>query len=43
MTQKDKMTQNYEQRKQLLLMPVREMKQYVADNFEVRHMAITAA
>ena len=41
MTQKDKMTQNYEQRKQLLLMPVREMKQYVADNFEVRHNVIT--
>ena len=35
------MTQNYEQRKQLLLMPVREMKQYVADNFEVRHNVIT--
>ena len=35
------MTQNYEQRKQLLLMPVREMKQYVADNFDVRHNVIT--
>ena len=41
MAQKDKMTQNYEQRKQLLLMPVREMKQYVADNFDVRHNVIT--
>ena len=41
MENKDKMTQNYEQRKQLLLMPVREMKQFVADTFEVRHNVIT--
>ncbi|MCR5513398.1 MAG: DUF3874 domain-containing protein [Prevotella sp.] len=41
MENKDKMTQNYEQRKQLLLMPVREMKQYVANTFEVRHNVVT--
>lgn len=39
--QKDKFTQNYEQRKQYFLMPVREMKQFVADTFEVRHNVIT--
>ena len=41
MENKDKMTQNYEQRKQLLLMPVREMKQYVTNTFEVRHNVVT--
>jgi predicted P-loop ATPase len=37
----DTITQNYEQRKQYLLMPVREMKKFVADTFEVRHNVIT--
>ena len=41
MENKDKMTQNYEQRKKLLLMPVREMKQYVTNTFEVRHNVVT--
>jgi predicted P-loop ATPase len=41
MENKDKFTQNYEQRKQYFLMPVREMKQFVADTFEVRHNVIT--
>ena len=41
MEQKDKLTQSYEQRKQFMLMPVREMKQFVADTFEVRHNVIT--
>ena len=41
MENKEKMTQNYEQRKQLMLMPVREMKQYVTNTFEVRHNVIT--
>ena len=37
----DTLTKNYEQRKQYFLMPVREMKQFVADTFEVRHNVIT--
>jgi predicted P-loop ATPase len=37
----DTITRNYEQRKQYLLMPVREMKKFVADTFEVRHNVIT--
>ena len=37
----DTITRNYEQRKQYFLMPVREMKQFVADTFEVRHNVIT--
>ena len=41
MENKDKFTQNYEQRKQYFLMPVREMKEFVASTFEVRHNVIT--
>ena len=41
MEEKDKFTQNYEQRKQYFLMPVREMKEFVANTFEVRHNVIT--
>lgn len=41
MENKEKFTQNYEQRKQYFLMPVREMKQFVASTFEVRHNVIT--
>ena len=37
----DTFTKNYEQRKQYFLMPVREMKQFVANTFEVRHNVIT--
>jgi predicted P-loop ATPase len=37
----DTITRNYEQRKQYFLMPVREMKQFVANTFEVRHNVIT--
>jgi predicted P-loop ATPase len=37
----DTFTKNYEQRKQYFLMPVREMKKFVADTFEVRHNVIT--
>jgi predicted P-loop ATPase len=37
----DTITRNYEQRKQYFLMPVREMKKFVADTFEVRHNVIT--
>ena len=32
---------NYEQRMQYMLMPIRQMKQYVSENFEVRHNVIT--
>lgn len=41
MENKEKFTQNYEQRKQYFLMPVREMKEFVASTFEVRHNVIT--
>ena len=41
MEDKDKMIQGYEHRKQLMLMPIREMKQYVADTYDVRHNVIT--
>lgn len=41
MENKEKFIQNYEQRKQYFLMPVREMKQFVSDAFEVRHNVIT--
>lgn len=41
MENKEKITQNYEQRKQYFLMPVREMKEFVASTFEVRHNVIT--
>ena len=41
MENKDKFLQNYEQRKQYFLMPVREMKQFVSNTFEVRHNVIT--
>ena len=37
----DTFTKNYEQRKQYFLMPVREMKEFVASTFEVRHNVIT--
>ena len=37
----DTFTKNYEQRKQYFQMPVREMKQFVANTFEVRHNVIT--
>ena len=32
---------SYEQRMQYMLMPIRQMKQYVSENFEVRHNVIT--
>lgn len=41
MENKEKFTQNYEQRKLYFLMPVREMKEFVASTFEVRHNVIT--
>ena len=41
MENREKFLQNYEQRKQYFLMPVHEMKQYVADTFEMRHNVIT--
>ena len=41
MEDKDMMIQGYEHRKLLMLMPIREMKQYVADTYDVRHNVIT--
>ena len=37
----EKIIKNYEQRKLYFLMPVREMKEYVARTFDVRHNVIT--
>ena len=37
----DKIIKNYEQRKQYFLLPVREMKEYMARTFDVRHNVIT--